>query len=128
MLTWLDSRMITAFPVNFLLFLVLPFIFPALTIDLLGEVRYIPELAYPRQWVLNTVVLPILPTDAANSLVAWWMQTDYWGELGLQLLLSINAFIPFAIIQFWIMDAVMRLRNWYYVKRFEVERQTSKTA
>ncbi len=128
MLTWFDSRMVSAFPVNFLLFFVLPFVLPAVSFEMLGEVRYIPELAYPRQWLLNTFVLPVLPTDAANTLLAWWMQTDYWGELRLQLLLSINAFIPFAIIQFWVMDLGMRLRNWYYVKRFEMERKTSKTA
>ena len=128
MLTWLNFRLIMTFPFVLFFVFILPFSLPAISFELLGEAKNIATTAYPRQWILNTLVFPVLPETTAINLKEWWMQTNYLGELGLQILISINFFIPFAIIQFWVFDGLMRVRNWYYVKRFEVERTASKTS
>lgn len=130
MVTWLDGRMIGSFFFIFIFVFCVPFCLPAVDLDLglTGNVVSLHVLGMPREWVLNNIVLSVLPTDVAVSLAQWWMQTNYAGEVMLHVFIALNLFIPFALVWFWCLDGYMRVTNWYYLRKFEVGVKTSKSA
>mgnify|MGYP000562861442 FL=1 len=123
MITWLDRSMIMAFPMTFLLLFFFPWVLPVVLLP--GGVEF-THLAVPREWLLNHLLLPMLPYEYALSLATWWTATDYWGEVGFQFLVSLNLFVPFALIQFWVQDSAMKVMNWYYIRKYELTAQQSK--
>lgn len=119
MISWLDGKMIMPFPFVFLVFFIVPWVLPAISNDLFT----VTTLAYPREWLMNTLILPVLPYEWAVSLAEWWQQTDYFGEVLLQLWISANLFIPTAFILFGLLDLYKRLANWYHLRRYREEAQ-----
>lgn len=129
MVTWFDGSRLAAFPLFWFFLFFLPGAMPALPMSDAGLINFPLShevLGYPREWVMNRLVLPILPTDWAVGLANWWMTTGYWGEVALHALISAHLFLPVAVLMFFWFELSMKLQNWWKRKQYRAESAQAK--
>lgn len=129
MVTWFDGSRLAAFPLVWFFFFFLPGAMPALPLSDAGSINLplsLESLSYPREWVMNHLVLPILPIDWAIRLADWWMSTGYWGEVALHALVSMHVFLPVAVLMFVWFELSMTLQNWWTRKQYRAESAQAK--
>lgn len=118
MITWLQVAPFLAVP-GVLVFLVglLPMV------DVLGAPL---GGAIVREWLVNHLVLPVLPVADATRVVEWYMQTSISGELSLHALVALNINTVLLLMLYPLAAGYIRLNNWAAKTDLSLKRGSAK--
>lgn len=85
-------------------------------IGLLPDVTFMGQPwggALVREWLLNQILLPLLPSAQGWDLVAWYQQASITGELLLHALITLNLYVFFGFPLFLALGTVViRINAW----------------
>lgn len=79
-----------------------------------------------REWLLNHWLLPVLPHDAAASLVAWFQQAGAAQEWLIAALIALNANAVLLPVLYGIGLGVIRINNALTNKDIELKRRAAR--
>jgi len=65
-----------------------------------------------REWLVNHLVLPVLPVADAARVVEWYMHTSFSGELTLHALVVLNINAALLLVLYPLAAGYIRLNNW----------------
>lgn len=105
---------------------------PALVVFLVGLLPEVSLLGAEvggglfRQWLVNHMLLPVLPSADAAAVVAWYMQTDIFGELLLHGLIALNINAVLLPVLYLLLSGYIGLANWATKTDLDLKRQSAK--
>ena len=79
-----------------------------------------------REWLVNHLVLPVLPVADAGSLVEWYMHTRLSGELLLHALVALNMNTALLLVLYPLAAGYIRLNNWVAKTDLALKRGSAK--
>ena len=79
-----------------------------------------------REWLVNHLVLPVLPVADASRVVEWYMQTPLSGELILHALVAINMNTALLLVLYPLAAGFIRLNNWVAKTDLTLKRTSAK--
>ncbi len=79
-----------------------------------------------REWFLNHLALPVLPSDAGWALVEWFSHASTAQEIGLHALISLNVYAVVFPLVYLVGFFIIRLSAWSASVDLEQKRQSLK--
>jgi len=108
------------------------FVFPVLALNLLG---FLPTIVFEgrylgggpiREWLVNTVLLPLLSISQAEALVAWFYQASPLEESFLFGLIALNLDVFLMPVFYGLGNLLMKGNNWLSVKELQLKRDAAR--
>ena len=75
-----------------------------------------------REWLVNSLLLPVLPDGQHSIFSAWWLQASVTGEWLVSFLLVLNVNALFLPVIFLVVEAGIRINNWFTKKDLHLKR------
>ncbi|MES0328327.1 MAG: hypothetical protein ABUK13_09075 [Gammaproteobacteria bacterium] len=76
------------------------------------------------EWLLNRILLPLLPWEQGNQLVQWFSGASYGQELMLALLMALNITALIMPVLYGLGELVIWLTAFFTRKELELKRQS----
>ncbi len=105
---------------------------PGVLIFLVGLLPMVDVLGTPlgggmmREWLVNHLVLPLLPAADATRVVEWYMHTSFSGELTLHALVALNMNAALLLVLYPLAAGYIRLNNWAAKTDLSLKRGSAK--
>ena len=102
---------------------------PTVAISVLG---FLPKVEFlnqafggglVRQWFVNQILLPVLPSDWAWVLVEWYQLASTGQEMGLHFLIALNINAALLPVLYFIGEGLIRFNSWATTSAFRAQRK-----
>jgi hypothetical protein len=79
-----------------------------------------------REWLLNHLLLPVLPQDAGASLVGWFQSANALQEWSVSALIALNINAVLLPLLFGLGHILIQTTNWFSNKDLELKRRAAR--